>query len=73
MEKSRRTSDRAGKRLENVCMHDVVVVVAVVKGQLDTIPWFNGLMVTVEEDSMLYHGITLRDIKILFSIFTWSF
>ena len=54
-------------------MHDVVVVVAVVKGQLDTIPWFNGLMVTVEEDSMLYHGITLRDIKILFSIFTWSF
>lgn len=54
-------------------MHDVVVVVAVAKGQLDTIPWFNGLMVTVEEDSMLYHGITLRDIKILFSIFTWSF
>ena len=47
-------------------MHDVVVVVAVVKGQVDTIPWFNGLMVTVEEDSMLYHGITLRDIKILF-------
>ena len=35
-------------------MHDVVVVVAVVKGQVDTIPWFNGLMVTVEEDSMLY-------------------
>ena len=59
--------------MENVCMHDVVVVVAVAKGQLDTIPWFNGLMVTVEEDSMLYHGITLRDIKILFSIFTWSF
>lgn len=55
-----------------MCMRDVLVL-AVVKGKLDTIPWFNGLMVTVEEDSMLYHGDTLRDIKILFSVFTWRF
>ena len=42
-------------------MHDVVVVVAVVKGQVDTIPWFNGLMVT--ETTGFFHFIIFRTLS----------
>ena len=50
----------------------VAVAAAVVEGHLDTMPGINGLMVTVKEDSMLYHG-NVRDTEFLVSIFTWSF
>lgn len=48
------------------------VAAVVVEGHLDTMPSINGLMVTVKEDSMLYHG-NVRDTEFLVSVFTWSF
>lgn len=50
----------------------VAVAAVVVEGHLDTMPSINGLMVTVKEDSMLYHG-NVRDTEFLVSVFTWSF